>query len=256
MARESKKTGSNRFNWRLALGLPALAAICLSTAMAGFKIRQYVTTDAQFMLSRDRKDAIAIQGLTHTLRSKVQRVFAADFEHSIFTIPLAERRRRLLAIDWVEDASVSRVWPDRLVVWIRERTPVAFVSFRAGVLLIDLNGVLLEPPAQGRFAFPVLSGIREDESEAQRRERVRSLLQVQEDLGYLAKDISEVNASDPYNIRLVTQVENRTVWLMMGDSNFARRYQNFLSHYAEIRRRSPGVKIFDLRLDDRITVKE
>lgn len=256
MARESKKTGSNRINWRLALGLPALAAICLSTAMAGFKIRQYVTTDAQFMLSRDRKDAIAIQGLTYTLRSKVHRVFAADFEHSIFTIPLAERRRRLLAIDWVEDASVSRVWPDRLVVWIRERTPVAFVSFRAGVLLIDLNGVLLEPPAQGRFAFPVLSGIREDESEARRRERVRSLLQVQEDLGSLAKDISEVNASDPYNIRLVTQVENRTVWLMMGDSNFARRYQNFLSHYAEIRRRSPGVKIFDLRLDDRITVKE
>ena len=38
--------------------------------------------------------------------------------------------------------------------------------------------------------------------------------------------------------------------------NFARRYQNFLSNYPEIRKRSPGVKIFDLRLDDRITVKE
>src|SRR5438105_77806 len=99
MAREIKST-AHRFNWRLALGLPALAAICLSTAIAGFKVRQYVTTDAQFMLSRDRKDAIAIQGLTHTSRSKVQRVFAADFEHSIFTVPLAERRRRLLAIDW------------------------------------------------------------------------------------------------------------------------------------------------------------
>jgi len=26
-------------------------------------------------------------------------------------------------------------------------------------------------------------------------------------------------------------VENRAVELMMGDGNFARRYQNFLSHY-------------------------
>ena len=64
-------------------------------------------------------------------RSKVQRVFADDFDRSIFAVPLDERRRRLLAIDWVEDASVSRVWPDRLVVRIRERKPVAFVFFRS-----------------------------------------------------------------------------------------------------------------------------
>jgi hypothetical protein len=43
---------------------------------------------------------------------------------------------------------------------------------------------------------------------------------------------------------------------MMGESNFARRYQNFVGHYPEIRKRSPEAKAFDLRLDDRITVKE
>ena len=72
-------------------------------------------------------------GLTYASRSKVQRVFAGDFEHSIFSVPLAERRRRLLAIDWVEDASVSRVWPDRLVVRIRERKP-------GGLRLLALAG--------------------------------------------------------------------------------------------------------------------
>ena len=38
-------------------------------------------------------------------------------------MPLAERRRRLLAIDWVEDASVSRLWPNRVLVRITERKP-------------------------------------------------------------------------------------------------------------------------------------
>src|SRR5271157_2585729 len=193
MAREAKKI-TRGFNWRLWLVVTALGAAGVSTALAGFKVRQYALTDPQFTLSRDRPDALAIQGLDYTPRTKVERVFAADFDHSIFSVPLAERRRRLLAIDWVEDASVSRIWPDRLLVRIRERKPVAFVLFRSGVLLIDAHGVLLDPPAQAHFAFPVLSGVRQDETEDQRRERVHALLRLQEDMGYMAKDISEVNA--------------------------------------------------------------
>ena len=82
------------------------------------------------------------------------------------------------------------------------------------------------------------------------------MLRVQDDLGYLAKDISEVNVSDVDNIRVVAQVEQRALELIVGDSNFAKRYQNFLNHYPEIRKRSPGVRTFDLRLDDRITTKD
>jgi cell division protein FtsQ len=255
MARESKKTARS-FNWRLIVGILVLAAVCVSTAMAGYKVRQYVITDPQFNLSRERKDAITIQGLVYAPRIKVQRVFAGDYERSIFAIPLEERRRRLLAIDWIEEASVSRIWPDRLIVRVRERKPVAFVSLRTGVLLIDAHGMLLEQPLQARFSFPVLSGIREDESDLTRRDRVRAFLDFQQDMSYLSKEISEVDATDPDNIRVVAQVDRRAVILLMGDGNFSRRYQNFISHYPEIRKRSPEAKVFDLRLDDRITVKE
>jgi cell division protein FtsQ len=255
MARESRKIARG-FNWRLWLVVVVLGVAGVSTAVAGFKVREYALTDAQFMLSRDRPDALTIQGLNYTPRTQVQQVFTADFDHSIFSVPLAERRRRLLAIDWVEDASVSRIWPDRLLVRIRERKPVAFVLLRSGVLLIDAHGVLLDSPAQAQFAFPVLSGVREDETEDQRRECVRGLLRLQEDMGYMAKDVSEVNAADPGNIRIVAQVENRAVELMMGDGNFARRYRNFLEHYPELGKRSPNVKTFDLRLDGQITAKD
>jgi cell division protein FtsQ len=255
MARESKKSAGG-IRWRLWLGLAAGAVVCVSTAMAALKVREYALTDSQFMLSRDNRAALTIQGLTYASHSKVQRVFAADFDRSIFSVPLDERRRRLLAIDWVEDASVSRIWPDRLVVRLRERKPVAYVLFRPGVLLIDAYGALLGPPPQAQFTFPVLSGVREDQTEAQRRDHVRLLLRIEEEMGYLAPDLSEVDTTDFDNVRLVVQVEHRALELLMGDGNYARRYQNFLSHYPEIRRQSPEVKTFDLRLDDRITAKE
>jgi cell division protein FtsQ len=161
-----------------------------------------------------------------------------------------------MAIDWVEDASVSRIWPDRLVVRIKERTPVAFVFFRSGVQLIDSKGILLDPPPQSQFTFPVLSGVKEDEADEQRRERVACLERVMEDLGYMSKDVSEVDATDPDNVRLVAQVEHHAVELIMGDNSFGRRYQNFLNHYPEILKHSPDAKKFDLRLDDRITAED
>ena len=94
--------------------------------------------------------------------------------------------------------------------------------------------MLLDPPPHAQFAFPVLSGVPENESEAQRREGVGALLRCEQELGYLAKDLSEVDVSDRANIRVVTQVENRALELMLGDGNFGRRYQNFLNHYPEI----------------------
>jgi cell division protein FtsQ len=254
MARERKP--ANGIRWRLWLAILAMVPIAASTTLAAMRTRAHVLADPAYRLSRESKDALQIQGLVYASRSKVARVFAADYEQSIFAISLDERRRRLLAIDWIEDAAVARIWPNRLIVHVRERKPVAFVFFRSGVLLIDRHGVLLDPPAQAQFTFPVLGGVREDETEDQRAEHVRAMLAVEEDLGYLARDISEINTADPDAIRIVAKVDNRAVELTLGDSNYARRYQNFLNHYPEIEKRSPQVKSFDLRLDDRITAKE
>jgi len=264
VAREGRKSGGSARdgdrgamrNRRLWLGVICAGLLFGSTAMAALKIRRYVIHDPEFVLSRDRADSLTIAGIKYTNRAKVRRIFSGDFEHSIFSIPLDERRRRLLAIDWVEDASVSRIWPDRLVVRIRERTPVAYVYFGSGVLLIDAHGALLDPPPESHFAFPVLSGVREDETEDERRERVRSLLLFEQGMGYLAKDVSEVDVSDLENLRVVTQIDKRAVELLIGDANFASRYENFMNHYPEIHKHSPEVKTFDLRLEDRITARE
>ena len=164
MAKERPRTG---IRWRLWLMGTAWCAAFVTSAVAARKAHQYALTDPQFILSSDQRDSLALLGNVYASSARLLRLFSTDYGHSIFAVPLAERRRRLLAVDWVEDASVARIWPNRLLVRITERKPVAFVSmpFHAGAnspsryLLIDVDGVLLDPPARAKFTFPVLTGL-------------------------------------------------------------------------------------------------
>jgi cell division protein FtsQ len=255
MARESKKDTSKSRKWLWRAALIALA-IGISTGVSVYFVHRYLVHDPKFVLAHDRRDALTIDGLHYGSRAKVQRIFAQDADHSVFSVPLDERRRRLLAIDWVQDAAVSRIWPDRLAVRIQERKPVAFVEVESTVMLIDGQGMLLEPPPQAQFTFPVLSGVHAEDSPERRMDAVRALLDVEEALGASMKDVSEVNAADPSNIRIVVQMDGRVLELILGEDNLGSRYRNFLKHYPEIRKRSPEVRVFDLRLDDRITARE
>lgn len=261
MAREKQRSG---FRWRLWLSVLAWSAFFISSAVAARQAHRFVLTDPQFVFSSETRDSLMLQGVSYASRWKLRRVFATDYGRSIFAVPLAERRRRLLAVDWVEDATVSRIWPNRLLVRVTERKPVAFVSLPFGrtagsaarFLLVDAQGVLLDPPLRAQFAFPVLTGLTDDQTDAQRRVRVRAMLNLMDELGPSGQNISEINAADPDNLTVVAQVEGRPLELKLGDGNYAKRLQNFLLHYPEIRRHAANVTTFDLRLDDRITAEE
>jgi cell division protein FtsQ len=161
--------------WRLLGSAAVWVVIGVAAHFAARRVQAYVATDAQFDL---RREGVLIDGLRYASRWRILRAFEYDFGKSVYLTPLAERRRRLLAIDWVEDAIVSRVWPDRIRVRIRERRPVAFVNVPLGrqagfkIALIDAHGVIVEQPARAKFDFPVLTGVTAEQPEAQRRRRV------------------------------------------------------------------------------------
>jgi len=235
--------------------------IAVSSAYAAKTVRSYLLTDARFALRAPqpgplRNEGVAISGSQYASQAAVLHVFASDYGRSIFGVDIKERRRRLLAVDWVDDASVSRVLPNRLLVSIRERKPVAYVNVpRRAFLLIDADGVLLTPPPRATFNFPVLDGVWIDQTEAERKIRVQSALRLLDDLGPAAKDISEINAASPDDLRVMTEMKGQGVELWLGDQNFGSRYRNFTDHYADIHNGSPRATVLDLRIDDRITAK-
>jgi len=247
--------------WRLWLNVAIISVALVAVIFAGRRVWRFVATDGRFTLAGpDARDAgLSVDGLVYTPRSRVLATLSPDFGRSVFQAPIAERRRRLLAIGWVQDASIARIWPNRLAVRIKERTPVAFVNLSTSggrgsrVMLIDGEGVLLEPPPQSHFTFPVLSGVYEEQTEPERRLRVQAMQRLIANLGPLAQDISEVNAEAPENLVVVTQLEGCAIELVLGNQNFPTSMRNFLDHYPEIKRHAGNVRVFDLRLDDRIT---
>jgi hypothetical protein len=76
------------------------------------------------------------------------------------------------------------------------------------------------------------------------------------DLGPMADNVSEVDASDLDDLKITEQAGGGAVTLMLGDRNFSSRLKNFLEHYPDIHRNMPKAASFDLRLDDRITGME
>jgi cell division protein FtsQ len=254
--RASSKPARTAPLWpRITVGILA-GAVVLTSVLAGFRsLEQFLIRDPRFAFD-DPGNSLLLTGAEHASHRAIEAVFAEDFGHSVYLIPIAERRMELKAVDWVKDATVARIWPNRLVAQISERKPVAFVTLGSGrPALIDEEGVIL-PPARDRFMLPVLAGVRASDPLPARRERVQRLRGFMEQVGDAGKDISEVNVNDPDNVKVREPYGGRVVTLLLGDRHFQLRYQNFRNHIGEIKRKLPGASTLDMRLEDRITVVE
>ena len=129
-----------------------LKSVVLAVAVAGsvaaiwIALHHYATGSWRFRI--DSSDDIAITGTSNVSRSQVLEVMASDIDRNVFFVPLDVRRKQLEQIPWVQSASVMRLFPNRLKVGIRERTPVAFIQIDSHIQLIDASGVIMEPPAE------------------------------------------------------------------------------------------------------------
>ena len=240
----------------LVAGLVLLVSLFVYNRLERFLIR-----DARFALNGPDGSAdnptLEVAGAAHASRRQIEAVFADDQGRSVYLMPLSDRRTTLRAsVDWVKDASVARLWPNRVVVSLTERKPVAFVTLGSSKFaLIDEDGVIL-PPATDRFALPVLAGVRAADPLGERRDRVHRMLRLTRDLGDRTAKISEIDVSDRDNLKVTQSYDGLMLTLLLGDHNFALRYENFMRNYPEIKRRLPGATTLDLRLEDRITVVE
>jgi cell division protein FtsQ len=260
----AKKTRAPRVATVLRYGL-LVTGISLTLAggiYASQQFQQFLIRDTRFFLPGPadyglESPNLELRGVKYASRAQVLRVFDQDYGRSLYLFPLAERRKALRNVRWVHDATVVRVWPNRLSVQITERKPAAFVKLPGDNIarwgLIDDEGVILEPPAKAAFRLPVLAGIRPSETPEKRGTRVRRMQRLTKELGKLADNVSEVDVSDLDNLKVTEQVGGTAVSLMLGDRNFSTRVRNFLDHYPDIHAKMPQASTFDLRLDDRIT---
>ena len=253
-------------HWRkFILWLIAGVLLMVAVLIAWRQIEDFLIKDDRFRLAEadeypGQSPDLIVEGTHYASASQIRHVFAEDFGRSLYLVPIQKRRQQLLEIDWVEDATVSKIWPKTVKVHVTERVPVAFVHLRPNArdgmsrfALIDRDGYILRPRMAAKFTLPVLTGVHEDEPIYDRRARVRRVLGMLKEIGPLAGQIAEINVADPNNLTVEERVDNSVVTLLMGDENYADRLQNFLASYAEIKAKRPDATTLDLRVDGVIT---
>ncbi len=236
-----------------------LAAVILfvgSTAVAAL----YHYGEHSWRFRVDSSDDIEITGLQNVTRYQVLEVMGGDIGRNIFFVPLSERKQTLEKIPWVESASVMRFVPNRLKIEIHERTPVAFARVGSKILLIDPVGTLMDLPAAGKkkYSFPVILGMNSGEPASTRAARMKIYNDLVSQLdaagAHYSQELSEVDLSDPEDVKVLPSDPQGEVLVHLGSSNYLERYKVYVSHVREWRQQFDKLESVDLRYDGQIIV--
>ena len=261
MAKKQQTDNEERFlTIRRGLIIATVASIALVALLWGaIQLEHFLIRDPQFTLASppdpgEASPAVEIMGVAHSARDNVASMFEKDYGRSIYLMPLRQRRDELLRLQWVKDARVTRVWPNRLQIRITEREPAAFVQLpgETELPLIDTDGFILRPEIQESLNLPILTGVTRQQSDDERRVRVRRLRKLMNDSGELSAKISEVDATDPDNLKVMQDAGGKAVTLIIGNRYFKRRLEKFRQNADDLLRRDPSKTTFDLRIDGSI----
>ena len=223
---------------------------------------RYLLASPQLQLIHPEQ--VEVTGNHFVPRATILEVFTADRGKSIVRLPIAQRRRQLESIAWIEHATIRRVLPDRVQVEITERTPVAFLRQGSDMLLVDSHGVILERPLRADFYFPVVTGISMDTPLDEREKRMQLFAgfgqEVEDARAGALEKVSEVDVSDANDLVATieglqtalsaddsgTQSEGPVV-VHFGDTDFGGKYSTLLENIVQWRATAGRIESVDLR---------
>ena len=252
--------GPRRTVGRVLLGTGVVAVFSV-IGISAYALRNFLEHDARFRIAGTSN--IQATGLGQVSRAEMLPVFGEDVGRNIFFVPLAERRKQLEQIPWIEHATVMRLLPDQIRISVVERKPIAFLRQGAQVGLVDANGVLLtEPPAmmaQHHYSFPVVTGIDDRDPIASRRARMEVYQHLVSELDsngqHLSDQISEIDLSDPEDARVLMPEQGTDILAHFGADHFLERYQRYKAHIAEWRQQYPKLAEVDLRYEQQVVLQ-
>jgi cell division protein FtsQ len=86
---------------------------------------------------------VSIEGRRRTPLSAIERAMDVKQGDPLFAYNLPEMQARLQAIDWIEEARITRNLPDTLKIVLIERQPVALWREGERYFLVDRNGAII-----------------------------------------------------------------------------------------------------------------
>lgn len=106
-----------------------------------------------------RISAIEIDGCQKISEQEVLGLSGIDVHSNLVKLNVKQIKEGLERHDWIERVMISRQWPDRLTIAVKERTPAAVINLDDGLHYVDRNGKVFAPVDEmAGLDYPVITG--------------------------------------------------------------------------------------------------
>ena len=193
---------------------------------------------------------LSVSGLKRVAESEVLAKAGFEIGTNVFKADLQQIREQVEELQWVRHALVERVLPDQIIIKVVEREPVGLARIRGEVYQFDTDGKILDPDPAGGSSFPVLTGLRLNDSKRNLAavEIYRTVLQ---ELGETA--LSEVHINDSGEVTVVSASD--PVVVNLGNNDFRTRWIKYLQLKPQIQEQYPLAVRVDLRFKNQVIVR-
>ena len=158
--------------WRLIRGIEIIFVTALLAATALYGAIRGGHADAIIDSIHDIADAIAqragfqsanvsIEGASRLSRADILRIAGITESSTLFLIDADATRTRLLRNAWIAEATVAKLYPDRIEIAVVEKKPFAVWQSRGNFFVIAKDGVIIDQLTRERVrdsGMPIVVG--------------------------------------------------------------------------------------------------
>jgi cell division protein FtsQ len=190
---------------------------------------------------------VALAGEHEIGRDEILTLAGISDHSSLLFLDAARARARLMNNPWISDATVLKLYPDRLRIEIKERKPFALWQKDGRIALIAGEGTVLETTAPPRFAsLPMVVGNGAENGAHAFIDLVRSFPEIAQ-----ATESSVLVAERRWNLHLKSGVE-----VLLPEIEPERALRTLVELDRSKKLLSRDIVLVDLRLSDRVTVRQ
>jgi cell division septal protein FtsQ len=258
-----RKLGKNRIGGRRFVStLKSLGKLGAFILMVAFMLSVFVYayTSAKFNLR-----SVTFYGCKELNPKKLEKIIRQDFPANILRIDLEQLKARLEKETWARRVEIRRILPSDLVIYVQERTPSVILELHGDLMVADQDGTILDryDPRFGKLDVPVFKGVLgedaenykqyQDENATRIRQGLFMLSEIEAGLPTYTQKISEVDISDPENMKIILVDDTAEVYLGGGD--YLTRFRTFMNNQGEYQKLKSQFSEFasiDMRYKDQI----
>lgn len=201
---------------------------------------------------------VSVRGLKELTEKEI--LTAADIKsaQNLLAVNTDAVTRRVRGNNWVEDVYIGRELPGKLVMEVRERTPLALVKMSGDFYLMDVKGFIFKRLGKNdEVDFPVITGIR-GKNQIQTPLLLNTLhllktLSESSEYPYLGM-ISEAHVDDLFGLSLIS---DNGLYVKLGSEGFEEKLKKLKPVLDDLESRGlkTGYLCVDLSDQSKVTVK-